>query len=63
MSIKEFAVFLILVSLIVLLSDGLLMAYSLLTDELETVEVLAAIIGFIFLSTGVLFSCKHDLIE
>ena len=63
MSIKEIAVFLILAAIIVLLSDGLLMTYSLLTDELEAPEILAAIIGFMFLNIGVFFSCKDDLTQ
>jgi uncharacterized membrane-anchored protein YitT (DUF2179 family) len=63
MSIKEIGVFLILAALIVLLSDGFLMTYSIVTNELEAPEVLAAIIGSMFLNIGVFFLIKHDLTQ
>jgi hypothetical protein len=63
MSIKEIGVFLIFAALIALLSDGLLISYSLVTDELEVSEVIVAIIGCMYLNIGVFFSFKDDLTQ
>ena len=59
---KEIASILIIISVIVLFSSGLWMMYSLLIDEeVESIEVLIAIIGAILLNVGVFVLLKDDL--
>jgi membrane-bound ClpP family serine protease len=58
---KEIGYILVIIGLIILLSNGLTIMYSLRVDEIEFVEVLVAILGAIVLDSGVFVLLKDDL--
>ncbi|MGA2683164.1 MAG: hypothetical protein ABSF44_15360 [Candidatus Bathyarchaeia archaeon] len=61
MGAKEIGYILVIIGLIILLSNGLTIMYSLRVDEIEFVEVLVAILGAIVLDSGVFVLLKDDL--